>query len=95
MNRYGVAAMLAVVCTACVPVTIKTSAVTPAGEGTYLVVGKPSYASDWRDIRIQTFQAATDYCAGQNQKMQAVKEKTHGTSRLGAQDLELTFRCRA
>lgn len=95
MNRYAVAAMLAVVCTACVPVTIKTSAVTPAGEGTYLVVGKPSYATNWRDIRLQTFQAANDYCAGQNQKMQAVKTKTHGTSRLGQQDLELTFLCRA
>jgi len=95
MNRNAVAAMLAVVCAACVPVTIKTSAVTPVGDGTYLVVSKPSYATNWKDIRLQTYHAADDYCAGQAQKMQAVKMKTHGTPRLGEQDMELTFRCKA
>ncbi|WP_250623308.1 hypothetical protein [Pinirhizobacter soli] len=93
MNRHIVAAMLAVVCTACVPPTIKTSAVAPVGDGTYLVVSKPSYNTNWNDIRFQTLQVARDYCAGQDQKMLAINTRTHGTTRVGDQDLELRFRC--
>ncbi|WP_250633517.1 hypothetical protein [Pinirhizobacter soli] len=93
MNRHVVAATVAVVCTACVPPTIKTSAVSPVGDGAYLVVSEPSYNTNWNDIRFQTLKAARDYCAGQDKKMLAVSTRTHGTSRLGNQDMELTFRC--
>jgi len=93
MKRHVVAAMLVVVCTACVPPTIKTSAVTPVGDGTYLVVSKPSYATNWSDIRFAALKAARDYCAGQDKKMLPAHTRTHGTSRLGEQDMELWFEC--
>lgn len=92
MNRHVVAAMLAVVCTACVPPIVKTSAVTPVGDGTYLVVSKPSYNTNWNDIRFAALKAARDYC-GQDKKMLPVNTKTHGTSRLGEQEMELRFEC--
>jgi|GEM_PF-5724821 hypothetical protein len=93
MNRQVVAATLAVVCTACVPPIIKTSAVAPGGDGTYLVVSVPSYNTNWSDIRFQTLQVARDYCAGQDKKMLAISTRTHGTTRLGNQDMELRFEC--
>jgi len=92
MKRHVVAAMLVVVCTACVPPVIKTSAVTPLRDGTYLVVSTPSYHTNWSDIRFAALKAARDYC-GQDKKMRPVNTKTHGTSRLGEQDMELWFEC--
>ena len=93
MNRHVVAAMVAVVCTGCVPPVVKTSAVTPLRDGTYLVVSTPSYNTNWNDIRFAALKAARDYCAGQDKKMLPVHNRTHGTSRLGQQDMELTFEC--
>lgn len=92
MNRHVIVAMLAVICTACVPPVVKTSAVTPLRDGTYLVVSIPSYHTNWSDIRFAALKAARDYC-GQDKKMLPVNTKTHGTSRLGEQDFELRFEC--
>lgn len=93
MNRHIAATILALACTACVPAVINTSAVTPSGNGAYLVVGKPSYNTNWNDIRFKTLEVAEDYCAEQGKRMRQVGVKTHGNTKAGGQDYQLTFEC--
>lgn len=85
---------LTLVVTGCgAPIIIRTSDVTPAGSGNYLVVAKPSDNTDWSDIRIKALTAADAYCVNQGRKMEQVNVDTHGTSGWGQQEYELTFRC--
>ena len=80
-------------CTACSPLTIRTSEIVPAGSGNYLVVAKPSDNTDWSDIQLKALKAANEFCGSQDKKMEQVHVDTHGTVHWGQQEYELTFRC--
>lgn len=77
----------------CAPLVINTSEVTPAGDGNFLVVAKPSDNTDWSDIQLKALTTANGYCTSRGGQMHQVNVETHGTTGWGQQEYELTFRC--